>query len=166
MAIALTAYRTFRPVHETIGQPPGRWLQHRKTRLQRELALTLFHLVSQPVRLIDDTGHANHDCYGRGRIPLPAPCRCFDPVQRATFSFIALSETPSGSCPVGAWSFTRREPRHSHAKSKRRWAARPWLGLCVSLLRIFFELAGRRVHEVGFYYEAELAKPPLPFHRD
>jgi len=27
----------------------------------------------------------------------------------------------------------------------------------------FFELAGRKVHEVGFYYEAELAKP-LPFH--
>ncbi|MDJ1632211.1 NUDIX domain-containing protein [Agrobacterium rhizogenes] len=27
----------------------------------------------------------------------------------------------------------------------------------------FFELAGRKVHEVGFYYEAELARP-LPFH--
>ncbi|MBB3452598.1 hypothetical protein FHT86_000854 [Rhizobium sp. BK313] len=27
----------------------------------------------------------------------------------------------------------------------------------------FFELVGRKLHEVGFYYEAELAKP-LPFH--
>ncbi len=31
------------------------------------------------------------------------------------------------------------------------------------VLENFFELAGRRVHEVGFYYEAELARP-LPFH--
>ena len=27
----------------------------------------------------------------------------------------------------------------------------------------FFELAGRKVHEVGFYYEAKLARPS-PFH--
>ncbi|MFS8050057.1 NUDIX hydrolase [Rhizobium sp. BR 314] len=29
----------------------------------------------------------------------------------------------------------------------------------------FFELDGRRVHEVGFYYDAELSRP-LPFHED
>lgn len=29
----------------------------------------------------------------------------------------------------------------------------------------FFELGGRRVHEIGFYYEAELARP-LPFDQD
>lgn len=31
------------------------------------------------------------------------------------------------------------------------------------IIENFFELSGRRVHEVGFYYEAELSQP-LPFH--
>lgn len=31
------------------------------------------------------------------------------------------------------------------------------------IIENFFEFAGRRVHEVGFYYEAELLQP-LPFH--
>ncbi len=31
------------------------------------------------------------------------------------------------------------------------------------IIENFFEFAGRRVHEVGFYYEAELLQPP-PFH--
>jgi len=31
------------------------------------------------------------------------------------------------------------------------------------IIENFYELAGRQVHEVGFYYEAELTKP-LPFH--
>ncbi|NLS16653.1 NUDIX domain-containing protein [Rhizobium sp. P40RR-XXII] len=31
------------------------------------------------------------------------------------------------------------------------------------IIENFFELSGRRVHEVGFYYEAELSRP-LPFH--
>lgn len=31
------------------------------------------------------------------------------------------------------------------------------------IIENFFEFAGRRVHELGFYYEAELSRP-LPFH--
>ncbi len=31
------------------------------------------------------------------------------------------------------------------------------------IIENFFDLSGRRVHEVGFYYEAELSQP-LPFH--
>ncbi|WP_455873402.1 NUDIX hydrolase [Rhizobium yanglingense] len=69
----------------------------------------------------------------------------------------------SGLCPVGASSFSEAGAESLAREIEEEIGCGASIGPVRFVIENFFELGGRKAHEIGFYFDAELSRP-LRFH--